>query len=113
LDEGVLVGAGQVGATALGAKGFLDGADQFAHFDVLGGHLVDHDDDRFVRLTGQLEHLTRVRFDAGGGADDEDRGLCGGNGSDSRTGEIGVAGRVDDVDELSGCSTWTMAERMD
>ena len=60
--------------------------------------LVDDGDDREVVLEGQVDVGHRLRFDALGGVDDEERAFAGGEAAADLVGEVDVAGGVDQVE---------------
>jgi hypothetical protein len=64
-------------------------------------HLVDEGDDRDVAHAAHLEQLQRARLDALGGVDDHHRGVDGGQRSVGVVGEVLVAGRVEDVEDIA------------
>ena len=59
--------------------------------------LVDDRDDGQVVLERQVDVGQRLRLDALGGVDDQDRALAGGQAARDLVGEVDVAGRVDQV----------------
>jgi hypothetical protein len=86
----------------LRAESRLNILDQFGPDDVLGVHLVDDNHAGHIRLGRQLEHFASIGFDAGRSANDEDRRLGGRDRFDCGACEIGIARRIDDIDQLSG-----------
>jgi hypothetical protein len=69
----------------------------------LGGRqvdLVEHGDDDQVVLQGQVQVRQRLRLDALGRVDEQDRPLAGREGSRHLVGEVHVAGSVDHVEDV-------------
>ena len=97
VDDGGLVGGGQVRAAALGAEGFADIFEQLGQVDVLGVDFVYNDEPGDVGLSGKFEEFSGVGFYAGGGGDDDKGGLGCGDGLDCRAEKVRIAGGIDDV----------------
>ena len=69
----------------------------------LGGgqvDLVEDDDDLVVLVDGLVDVGERLRLDALGGVDDQQRTLAGGERARHLVGEVDVAGRVDQVEDI-------------
>ena len=60
--------------------------------------LVDHRDDGEVVLQGQVDVGQRLRLDALGGVDHQQRALAGGQAAGDLVGEVHVAGSVDQIE---------------
>ena len=74
-------------------------ASSAAYFRLGGGQidLVEHRDDLQVVLDGEVEVGQRLRLDALGGVDEQDRALAGGERARDLVSEVHVAGGVDQV----------------
>ena len=70
--------------------------------DVVGVHLADDDDPAQAELARLLEHASRIDPEARVGVDDDGRGVDGVQGADRLADEVGIAGRVDQVEVLAG-----------
>ena len=79
----------------------LDGREQLGEVDVVGVELVDDEHAGQAALAGLVEHAARVDLDAVGGGDDDDRGLDGVQRAQGLADEVGLAGRVEQVDVLA------------
>ena len=69
----------------------------------LGGRQVDlvqHDDDLVVVVDRLVDVGQRLRLDALGGVDDQQRALAGGQRARHFIGEVDMAGRVDQVEDI-------------
>jgi hypothetical protein len=78
----------------------------------LGGRqvdLVEHRDDREVVLQREVQVGERLRLDALGGVDEQDRALAGGQRAGHLVGEVHVAGGVDHVEHVLGAGVRTRA----
>ena len=98
VDADALLGRGQDAVLAGQAD---DALDLLAHHFGLGAgqvDLVDDRDDLEVVLDGQVDVGQRLRLDALGGVDDQQRALAGGQRARDFVGEVDVAGRVDQVE---------------
>jgi hypothetical protein len=102
VDDGGLVGGGEVGASAFGSEGFADILVELGQVDVLGVDFVYDDEARHIGLGGEFEELSGVCFYAGGGGDNETSGFGGRDSFYGGADEVGVAGSVDDVDGAAG-----------
>ena len=73
-----------------------------AKFDIVRVHLVDHDHPPQSGLFCLGEHAAGINFDARLGVDHDRRGIHAAHGADGLADEVGIAGRIDDVESLAG-----------
>ena len=78
----------------------LDLVEDLERIAAFAVHLVDEGDDRDVAQAADLEQLQRARLDALGGVDDHDRGIDRRQRAVGVVGEILVAGRVEQVEDV-------------
>ena len=84
-----------------GAPHFADRVDQRREINVIGVHLVDHDDAAEPRLARLIEHAASVDFDARLSIDDDHRGVGAVHRADGLADEVGVARRIEHLEVLS------------
>jgi len=89
---------GQVKHLALIAKALADLGHQAGQVDVVGVDLVDGDHARQAARLGGTHHALGHQFDAGLRVDDHHGGIDRRQRGEGLTGEIGIAGRIDQVD---------------
>ena len=68
--------------------------------------LVEDRDERQVLAQREVDVGERLRLDALGGVDDEDRALAGLQAAADLVGEVDVAGRVDEVEAVASGRPW-------
>ncbi len=81
-----------------GAEGGPDGVQVGHVVDVVRVHLGDGDEPAQLQLARFLENPARVDLDAGGAGNGDQNVLNGGEGGDGAADEVGIAGRIDQVD---------------
>jgi len=79
----------------------LDLVQNFEGIAAFAVHLVDEGDDRNVAHAADFEELQRARFDTLGGIDDHDGRVDRGQRAIGIVGEVLVAGRVEDVEDIA------------
>ena len=84
------------------AERFADRVDEPGEVDVVGVELGEHDDAAAAGLARFLPGAAGVDLDAGVGVDRDEGRLDGAQGADHLADEVGVAGRVDEVEALAG-----------
>ena len=84
------------------AEQLLDAVDQRGEVDVVGVHAVDDDHPPQAGLLGLGEDPAGVHLDARLGVDDDGRRVDAAHGADGLADEVGIAGRVDQVEVLAG-----------
>ncbi len=98
--ERALRADGQLEGNALLAEHRLELAQRLEEVGVLAVHAVDEDQAGEVALVGEGPGVLGADLDAGGGADDDEGGVGGAQARLHLPHEVGVAGRVDDVELL-------------
>jgi hypothetical protein len=98
LDHVLAAMRGKIEQQALLAEALANAGHQGGQIGIVGIDLVDHDHARQAARLRRAHHALGGEFDAGLGVDDDDRGVDPGQGGDRLPGEIGIAGRVDQVD---------------
>ena len=92
---------GHVERDALGAERLADRLQVRAVIDVLGVHLGDDDEPAQAQPARLLEEPAGVDLDARRARDGDDHVLDGRQGAQGVADEVGIAGRVDQVDLLA------------
>jgi hypothetical protein len=95
---------GQVIGTQAMRSLLLDVVDQVERLQALAVELVDERDDRGVAQAADLDQLLGALLDALGAVDHHQRGVDGGEHAVGVLAEVGVAGRVEQVDLAGGPS---------
>ncbi len=93
---------GHVERHAQGAEGLADRRQVGAVIDVLGVHLGDHDEPAQAQPARLLEQPARVDLDPRRSRDGHDHVFDGRQRTEGIADEVGIAGRVDQVDLLAG-----------
>ena len=98
VDDALATVGGQVDRQAFAAERRAHGSERRLRVDVVGIDLVDDDQPAQLARSAPRHHPRRDHFDAGAGADHDGRSLDGVERGDRLADEVGIAGRIDQVD---------------
>ena len=98
VDDFRAAGRRQVDGEAFGSELVADFLERRLRICVAGIDLVDDEDAAQAPVPGRVHHALRHRLDAGDGVDDDGRGFHGLQHRQRAADEVGVAGRIDEID---------------